>query len=105
MLGLLLPGDQLPTVKEAVGQLTINPNTVLKAYRALEYEGLVLARRGQGTFVTQTLRPPPPDEIRGASPRARALARRRRARQGSTRRASRRSTQDALRATFTEKAA
>jgi GntR family transcriptional regulator len=64
MLGLLLPGDQLPTVKEAVGQLTINPNTVLKAYRALEYEGLVLARRGQGTFVAKTLRPPPPDEIR-----------------------------------------
>lgn len=62
-LGLLQPGDQLPTVKEAVGQLTINPNTVLKAYRALEYEGLVQARRGQGTFVSQTLTPPPPDEI------------------------------------------
>src|SRR3954451_5167501 len=65
-LGILLPGDQLPTVKAAVGQLAINPNTVLKAYRALEYEGLVHARRGQGTFVALTLTPPPPptDEIR-----------------------------------------
>jgi GntR family transcriptional regulator len=62
-LGILLPGDQLPTVKEAVGQLAINPNTVLKAYRALEYEGLVMARRGQGTFVAQSSMPPPSEEI------------------------------------------
>ena len=38
-LGLLREGDQLPTVKEVVGQLAINPNTVLKAYRELEHEG------------------------------------------------------------------
>ena len=50
-LGLLQPGDQLPTVKEVVGSLAINPNTVLKAYRELDHEGLVEARRGQGTFV------------------------------------------------------
>ena len=54
-LGLLVAGDQLPTVKEAVARLAINPNTVLKAYRELEYEGLVAARPGVGTFVTQTL--------------------------------------------------
>src|SRR5690348_5319237 len=54
-LGLLLQGDQLPTVKEVVGQLAINPNTVLKAYRQLEYEGLAAARPGIGTFVTATL--------------------------------------------------
>lgn len=54
-LGLLVEGDQLPTVKEAVARLAINPNTVLKAYRELEYEGLVAARPGVGTFVTQTL--------------------------------------------------
>jgi GntR family transcriptional regulator len=54
-LGLLREGDQLPTVKEAVGQLAINPNTVLKAYRELEHEGLVSARPGVGTFVTGTL--------------------------------------------------
>ena len=54
-LGLLREGDQLPTVKEVVGQLAINPNTVLKAYRELEHEGLVSARPGVGTFVTGSL--------------------------------------------------
>jgi DNA-binding transcriptional regulator YhcF (GntR family) len=54
-LGLLTQGDQLPTVKDVVGRLAINPNTVLKAYRELEYEGLVGARPGVGTFVTRTL--------------------------------------------------
>lgn len=54
-LGLLHEGDQLPTVKEVVAQLAINPNTVLKAYRELEHEGLVAARPGVGTFVTATL--------------------------------------------------
>jgi GntR family transcriptional regulator len=54
-LGLLSKGDQLPTVKDVVARLAINPNTVLKAYRELEYEGLVAARAGVGTFVTKTL--------------------------------------------------
>ena len=54
-LGLLREGDRLPTVKEVVGQLAINPNTVSKAYRELEQEGLVAARQGVGTFVTRTL--------------------------------------------------
>ena len=54
-LGLLQEGDQLPTVKEVSGALAINPNTVLKAYRELEYEGLAAARPGVGTFVTRTL--------------------------------------------------
>ena len=54
-LGLLREGDQLPTVKEVVGQLAINPNTVLKAYRELEHEGLASARPGVGTFVTGSL--------------------------------------------------
>src|SRR3954453_15566894 len=54
-LGMLREGDQLPTVKDVVGQLAINPNTVLKAYRELEHEGLVAARPGRGTFVTATL--------------------------------------------------
>jgi GntR family transcriptional regulator len=54
-LGLLQPGDQLPTVKEVVGVLAINPNTVLKAYRELDHEGLVEGRRGQGTFVSRAL--------------------------------------------------
>ena len=54
-LGLLQEGDKLPTVKDVVARLAINPNTVLKAYRELEYEGLVAARAGVGTFVTKTL--------------------------------------------------
>jgi GntR family transcriptional regulator len=54
-LGLLVDGDQLPTVKDVVAKVTINPNTVLKAYRELEYDGLVAARAGVGTFVTRTL--------------------------------------------------
>jgi GntR family transcriptional regulator len=54
-LGVLQAGDQLPTVKEVVGKLAINPNTVLKAYRELDREGLVEGRRGQGTFVSRTL--------------------------------------------------
>ncbi len=54
-LGLLEEGDKLPTVKDVVGQLAINPNTVLKAYRELEHDGLVAARPGVGTFVTRTL--------------------------------------------------
>lgn len=54
-LGLLSEGDQLPTVKEVVGRLAINPNTVLKAYRELEHAGLVAPQPGVGTFVTKTL--------------------------------------------------
>ncbi|WP_199487437.1 GntR family transcriptional regulator [Actinomadura spongiicola] len=54
-LDLLHEGDQLPTVKDVVAQLAINPNTVLKAYRELEREGLVEPRPGVGTFVTRTL--------------------------------------------------
>ncbi len=54
-LGFLREGDQLPTVKEVVAHLAINPNTVSKAYRELEYEGLVAARPGVGTFVTKSL--------------------------------------------------
>ena len=54
-LGLLVEGDQLPTVKDVVSKVAINPNTVLKAYRELEYEGLVTPRPGVGTFVTRTL--------------------------------------------------
>ena len=54
-LGLLYEGDQLPTVKDVVARLAINPNTVLKAYRELEHDGLVAARPGVGTFVIKTL--------------------------------------------------
>ena len=61
-LGILHPGDQLPTVKEVVASLAINPNTVLKAYRELDLEGLTEGRRGQGTFVSSALPPLQPDQ-------------------------------------------
>jgi GntR family transcriptional regulator len=57
-LGLLEVGDQLPTVREVVAQMAINPNTVLKAYRELDHEGLIASRPGQGTFVQRTLAGP-----------------------------------------------
>ncbi|MER7110721.1 GntR family transcriptional regulator [Streptomyces sp. NPDC000229] len=65
-LGLLEPGDKLPTAREVVEATAINPNTVLKAYRELEREGLVEARRGLGTFVRRTLGSAPADSpLRG----------------------------------------
>ncbi|MFJ8596065.1 GntR family transcriptional regulator [Streptomyces sp. NPDC093598] len=60
-LGLLEPGDKLPTAREVVEATAINPNTVLKAYRELEREGLVEARRGLGTFVRKSLSTAPAD--------------------------------------------
>jgi GntR family transcriptional regulator len=68
-LGYLEPGDQLPRVKDVVGSLAINPNTVLKAYRELEHRGLAWGRPGQGTFVEGTLARvglPQQDELRRA---------------------------------------
>ncbi|MBY8886027.1 GntR family transcriptional regulator [Streptomyces sp. PTM05] len=57
-LGFLQPGEQLPTAREVVEATAINPNTVLKAYRELEREGLVDSRRGVGTFVRHSLGKP-----------------------------------------------
>lgn len=54
-LGVLRSGDQLPTVREVVAELAINPNTVAKAYRELEHEGFVHGRPGLGTFVNDVL--------------------------------------------------
>jgi len=54
-VGLLVPGDKLPRVREVALSLAINPNTVLKAYRELEHEGLATGRPGLGTFVTRSL--------------------------------------------------
>ena len=63
-LGMLRPGDQLPTVKEVVASLTINPNTVLHAYRQLDLEGLVEGRQGVGTFVAADAVTLPLDEVK-----------------------------------------
>ena len=55
LLGLLRPGDRMPTVRELVATLAINPNTVMRAYRELESAGLVEGRVGRGTFVREAL--------------------------------------------------
>jgi len=59
-VGILEPGDQLPTVKEVVAHIAINPNTVAKAYRELEALGLTEGRTGSGTFVKQRPAGPSP---------------------------------------------
>src|ERR1700679_2003455 len=53
--GQLQAGDQLPTVREVVKQITINPNTVHRAYLELELQGLTEGRTGSGTYIRQSL--------------------------------------------------
>ena len=50
-LGRLRPQEKLPTVRELAGQLVINPNTIAKAYKQLEQEGIITTRPGAGAFV------------------------------------------------------
>lgn len=59
-MGILGVGDKLPTVKQVVAEVAINPNTVMKAYWHLEHEGLVEGRQGVGTFVSRRPSGPPP---------------------------------------------
>ena len=50
--GILNPGDQLPTVRQLAVDLSINPNTVIRAYRELEIEGVLETHQGSGTFLS-----------------------------------------------------
>ena len=50
--GDLTPGDRLPTVRQLAVDLSINPNTVIRAYRELEHEGLLATRRGAGVYIS-----------------------------------------------------
>jgi GntR family transcriptional regulator len=52
--GALRPGDQLPAIRKLAEDLVVNPNTVVRAYRDLEHEGLVELRQGSGAFVRGT---------------------------------------------------
>jgi GntR family transcriptional regulator len=65
MLGRLRPGDQLPSVKEVVDALSVNPNTVVKAFSELEHQGMVVRRQGVGTFVSSA----PPLAALSAAPK------------------------------------
>ena len=51
VLGVLLPDEPLPSVRQLAADLSVNPNTVQQAYRELERDGIVFVRRGQGTYV------------------------------------------------------
>jgi GntR family transcriptional regulator len=68
--GALRPGDQLPSLRPLAEELVINANTVAKAYRELEREGVVELRQGAGAFVTDAGRAVQrdPEKIRGAQP-------------------------------------
>ena len=83
-MGVLDVGDRLPAVREVVAATAINPNTVLKAYRDLEREGLIEARTGHGTFVRSAGRAasghprpagPQPSRVGARSPAGRARRR------------------------------
>lgn len=71
-LGVLQQGDQLPTVRDVVAALAINPNTVLKAYKELEHAGLAAPRPGIGTFVTAA---PRRESVAAQAPLRRELVR------------------------------
>lgn len=55
--GRLDSGDQLPAIRQLAEQLTLNPNTIARAYRELEREGVVVAKRGAGVFVSSNASP------------------------------------------------
>ncbi len=52
-LGRLRKNDQLLTVRQLAAELVINPNTIAKAYRQLEQEGVITTKKGSGTFIAQ----------------------------------------------------
>jgi GntR family transcriptional regulator len=52
--GALREGDQLPTIRKAAEDLVMNPNTVVRAYRELEHEGIVELRHGSGAFIKES---------------------------------------------------
>ncbi len=58
--GALRPGDQLPAIRKVAEDMVMNPNTVAKAYREMEHEGLIALRHGAGAFVAETSAAAPP---------------------------------------------
>jgi GntR family transcriptional regulator len=61
--GAFKPGDQLPTIRALSGHLSVNPNTIVKAYRELELKGIIISERGSGSFIQgQPPVPPPPEK-------------------------------------------
>jgi DNA-binding transcriptional regulator YhcF (GntR family) len=74
--GSIGPGARLPTIRALADQLDLAPNTVAKAYRRLEEDGLIEGRGRRGTFVAERLPPPLPDRERRLAEAAEAFVRR-----------------------------
>jgi GntR family transcriptional regulator len=66
--GALRAGDQLPGIRALAEALVVNPNTVAKAYRELEHEGVLDLRQGAGAFVTARVVGAADGRVRGAEP-------------------------------------
>ena len=52
--GILLPGDQMPSVRGLAMELSINPNTIQRSYQELERQGFIYSAKGKGSFVSQS---------------------------------------------------
>jgi GntR family transcriptional regulator len=78
--GALRPGEQLPGIRPVAEELVINPNTVAKAYRELEHEGVIELRHGAGAFVAEQAQGKGTDRVRTAQPLVADLVQKLRAR-------------------------
>lgn len=67
-VGALSPGDQLPPIRRVAEELVINPNTVAKAYRELEHDGVIELRQGTGAFVSENGRAGRVAKVKSAQP-------------------------------------
>ena len=67
-VGALRPGEQLPALRRVAEDLVINPNTVAKAYRELEHDGVIELRQGAGAFVSATASVGRVARVRSAQP-------------------------------------
>lgn len=73
-LGALQAGDQLPGIRKLARELVMNPNTVAKAYREMEHEGLIELKHGAGAFIASGQRTDTPAVKRGRAAMQRAVA-------------------------------
>lgn len=65
--GVLEPGDQLPTVRQMAAELRVNFNTIARAYRILDEEGVISTQQGRGTYVLEPMPPERASRIRSAA--------------------------------------
>jgi len=65
--GVLKPGDQLPTVRKMAAELRVNFNTIARAYRILDEEGVISTQQGRGTYVLEPMPPERASRLRSAA--------------------------------------